>query len=194
MCLTFKRLSEKILTELRLFRRYAGRFRWLHTNSQHRLKLKSWDASENLLRLRRRRDSRDADSLEAKMAKQPNFWSYEERLAEISADGDPLELWRRWLISSGSARSSKGGGEARERQGPPPGLRRPAGVQDACLQSRHGLSLEATGKAVRDRPCWMRFCGLGLADRVPTRTRFGTSARRRSRRASWMPCPRSLSG
>ena len=35
------------------------------------------------------------------------------------------------------------------------------------LQSRHGLSLEATGKAVRDRPGWMRFCGLGIADRVP---------------------------
>ena len=25
------------------------------------------------------------------MATQPNFWSFEERLAEISADGDPLE-------------------------------------------------------------------------------------------------------
>ena len=35
------------------------------------------------------------------------------------------------------------------------------------LQSRHGLSLEATGKAVRDRLSWMRFCGLGIADRVP---------------------------
>ena len=35
------------------------------------------------------------------------------------------------------------------------------------LQSRHGLSLGATGKAVRGRPGWMRFCGLGIADRVP---------------------------
>ena len=35
------------------------------------------------------------------------------------------------------------------------------------LQSLRGLSLEATEKMVRDRPGWMRFCGLEMCDRVP---------------------------
>ena len=46
------------------------------------------------------------------------------------------------------------------------------------LQSLHGLSLEAIEKMGCDRLSWMRFCGLGIADPVPTRTPFGTSARR----------------
>ena len=102
------------------------------------------------------------------MAAQLNFWSYEERLAEISADGDPLEAldavvdferFRPILErAAGKPRGAKGG--------------RPAfdvlpEFRMLVLQSRHGLSLEATEKAVRDRPGWMRFCGLGLADRVP---------------------------
>ena len=102
------------------------------------------------------------------MAKQPNFWSVEERLAAISADGDPLEApdavvdferFRPILErAAGKPKGAKGG--------------RPAfdvlpEFRMLVLRSRHGLSLGATGKAVRDRPGWMRFCGLGIADKAP---------------------------
>ena len=98
------------------------------------------------------------------MAAQPNFWSFEERLAEISADGDPLEALEavvdferfRPILerAAGKPKGAKGG--------------RPAfdvllEFRMFVLQSRRGLSLEATEKAVRDR-------------------------------LSWMPCSRSLSG
>jgi transposase, IS5 family len=101
------------------------------------------------------------------MAKQAGFWSVEERLAEISHGGDPLEtlnatvdfeMFRPILErAAGSKRSPKGG--------------RPAmdvllKFRMLVLQSLHGLSLEATERMVRDRLSWMRFCGLGIADPV----------------------------
>ena len=102
------------------------------------------------------------------MAKQPSFWSVEDRLAAISAKGDPLEAldavvdferFRPILErAAGKPKGAKGG--------------RPAfdvvpEFRMLVLQSRRGLSLGATGKAVRDRPGWMRFCGLGIAEKVP---------------------------
>ena len=62
------------------------------------------------------------------------------------------------------------------------------------LRSRHGLSLEATGKAVWDRPGWMRFCGSGLADRVPDANTLWDFREALIKAGELMPCPRSLSG
>jgi len=99
---------------------------------------------------------------------QPGFWSVEDRLRELSAQGDPLEqlqqivdfeLFRPVLAAAaGTADRSKGG-------------RPPFDVvlkfKMSYLQARHGLSFEQTERLVRDRLSWMRFCGLSIADPVP---------------------------
>lgn len=102
------------------------------------------------------------------MAGQKGFWDVEDRLAELSAEGDPLEklsatvdfeAFRPILL------------RALRRVGPPR-LGRPPfcpvlKFRMLVLQSLHGLSLERTAYMVRDRLSWMRFCGLGPGDRVP---------------------------
>ena len=102
------------------------------------------------------------------MTGQLGFWSITERLAEISAQGDPLEtlagtvdfeMFRPVLEKAlGRPPRWKGGR-------PPfdPVLK----FRMLVLQSLHGLSLEQTGYLVRDRLSWMRFCQLGPGDRVP---------------------------
>lgn len=100
--------------------------------------------------------------------KQAGFWSIEDRLAKISECGDPLETlnktvpFERFLpILERAAcrpRSSKAGRPALD-----VGLK----FRMLVLQSRHGLSLEAIEKMMRDRPSWTRFCGTGIADTVP---------------------------
>lgn len=102
------------------------------------------------------------------MAKQAGFWSVDDRLAEISAGGDPLEILNATVDferfrpilerAAGKARSAKGGR---------PSLDVVLKFRMLVLQSLHGLSLEATERMVRDRLSWMRFCGLGIADTVP---------------------------
>lgn len=102
------------------------------------------------------------------MAKQAGFWSVDDRLAEISAGGDPLETMNatvdfkrfRPILESaaGCPRGPKGGR---------PSLDVVLKFRMLVLQSLHGLSLEATERMVRDRLSWMRFCGLGIADTVP---------------------------
>ena len=102
------------------------------------------------------------------MAKQPGFWSIEERLTEISAGGDPLEtldatvdfeIFRSILEETTASRRSTKGGR--------PPFDAVLKFRMLVLQSLHGLSLEATERMVRDRLSWMRFCGLGIADPVP---------------------------
>ena len=102
------------------------------------------------------------------LSSQPGFWSVEDRLKELSAQGDPLEtllsvvdfeLFRPVLEEAlGSVDRSKGG--------------RPAfdailKLKMLYLQAQHGLSFEQTEHLVRDRLSWMRFCGLTIADPVP---------------------------
>lgn len=102
------------------------------------------------------------------MAGQKGFWDVEDRLAELSAEGDPLEklaatvdfdVFRPILV-----RALRQAGPSRMGR-PPfcPVLK----FRMLVLQSLHGLSLERTAYMVRDRLSWMRFCGLGPADRVP---------------------------
>ena len=70
--------------------------------------------------------------MEAAMTKQPGFWDVEERLKEISADGDPLETlagavdFERFRPIPRAGRREAAGPEGR-----PPGLGRRAEVQDA---------------------------------------------------------------
>lgn len=102
------------------------------------------------------------------MTGQMGFWSITDRLAEISAQGDPLEtlaatvdfeMFRPVLEKAlGRPPRWKGGR-------PPcdPVLK----FRMLVLQSLHGLSLEQTEYLVRDRLSWMRFCQLGPEDRVP---------------------------
>jgi IS5 family transposase len=102
------------------------------------------------------------------MAGQRGFWEVEERLKELSAEGDPLEkldatvdfeLFRPVLRKAlGGSHPSKGG-----RPGFDPVLK----FKMLVLQALHGLSLQQTDYLVRDRLSWMRFCGLGPGDVVP---------------------------
>ena len=102
------------------------------------------------------------------MTGQMGFWSIAERLAEISARGDPLEtlaatvdfeMFRPVLVRVLGERPRWRGGR--------PGFDPVLKFRMLVLQSLHGLSLEATEYLVRDRLSWMRFCRLGPGDAVP---------------------------
>jgi IS5 family transposase len=102
------------------------------------------------------------------LPRQPGFWSVEDRLRELSAQGDPLEklleivefeLFRPVLDDAL-------GGTDRLKGGRPP-FDAVLKFKMLYLQAQHGLSFEATEHLVRDRLSWMRFCGLSLADPVP---------------------------
>jgi IS5 family transposase len=92
----------------------------------------------------------------------------EDRLGELSAQGDPLEklleivdfdLFRPVLTEAlGSVDRSKGGR---------PAFDAVLKLKMLYLQAQHGLSFEATERLVRDRLSWMRFCSLSIADPVP---------------------------
>ena len=102
------------------------------------------------------------------MSKQLSLWDVDNRLAEISADGDPLEKLSATVdfdrfrpileTAAGRPRSAKGGR---------PALDVVLKFKMLVLQSLHGLSLEATEHMVRDRLSWTRFCGMDLSDKVP---------------------------
>jgi IS5 family transposase len=99
---------------------------------------------------------------------QPGFWDVQDRLRELSAQGDPLEklaatvdfeLFRAELSAALGARDhSKGGRPAFD-----PVLK----FRMLVLQALHGLSLAQTEYLVADRLSWMRFCQLGPGDAVP---------------------------
>jgi IS5 family transposase len=106
---------------------------------------------------------------EAGMAgRQSGFWDVEERLRELSAQGDPLEkltatvdfeIFRAALDVALVPRDRSKGGR------PPfdPVLK----FRMLVLQAMHGLSLAQTEFLLADRLSWMRFCRLGPADAVP---------------------------
>ena len=100
--------------------------------------------------------------------RQPGFWDVDERLRELSAQGDPLEklaetvdfeIFRAELDAALGRRDRSQGGR------PPfdPVLK----FRMLVLQAMHGLSLAQTEFLVADRLSWMRFCGLGPGDAVP---------------------------
>ena len=114
------------------------------------------------------------------VGRQPGFWDVEERLRELSAQGDPLErlnatvdfgMFRADLVVALEPRDPVKGGR--------PGFDPVLKFRMLVLQAMHGLSLEQTEYLVSDRLSWMRFCGLGPGDAVPdANTRLGTFARR----------------
>lgn len=99
---------------------------------------------------------------------QRGFWDVEERLRELSAQGDPLEklaatvdfeMFRADLAAAlGQRDRSKGGRPCFD-----PVLK----FRMLVLQAMHGLSLAQTEYLVADRLSWMRFCRLGAGDAVP---------------------------
>ena len=99
---------------------------------------------------------------------QSGFWDVQDRLRELSAQGDPLEklaktvdfeLFRAELVAAlGTRDRGKGGRPAFD-----PVLK----FRMLVLQALHGLSLAQTEYLVADRLSWMRFCGLGPGDAVP---------------------------
>ena len=98
------------------------------------------------------------------MRGQLGFWSVEGRLAELSAQGDPLETLAAtvdfemfWPILA------KALGEKPRWKGGRPGFDLVLKFRMLVLQSLHGLSLEQTEYLVRDRLSWMRFCRLASA-------------------------------
>ena len=102
------------------------------------------------------------------MPKQPGFWSVEDRLGELSAQGDPLEmlleivdfeLFRPVLDEALDAGDRSKGGR--------PPFDAVLKFKMLYLQAQHGLSFEQAEHLVRDRLSWMRFCGLSIADPVP---------------------------
>lgn len=105
------------------------------------------------------------------MAGQPGFFDLDERLAQLSQAGDPLERLTavvdfelfRPVLDRALARSDRAKG------GQPP--------KDAVmmfkvlvLQALYGVSDEQAEYQIRDRLSFMRFLGLGLGDKVPDRT------------------------
>jgi len=104
----------------------------------------------------------------ANMQGQRGFWDVEDRLKQLSAQGDPLEklsgtvdfeIFRPILL------------KALRKHDPSKGGRPPFDLvlkfKMLVLQATHGLSLEQTEYLVRDRLSWMRFLGLGPGDPVP---------------------------
>jgi transposase len=99
---------------------------------------------------------------------QPGFWDVQERLRELSAQGDPLEklsvtvdfeLFRSELTAAFGPRDLRKGGR--------PSFDPVLKFRMLVLQALHGLSLAQTEYLVADRLSWMRFCRLGPGDAVP---------------------------
>ena len=108
------------------------------------------------------------------LARQPGFWSVEDRVCELSARGDPLEklldiveleLFRPVLDDA------LGGSDRLKIGGPP--FDAVLKLEMLYLQAQHGLSLEAAERLVRDRRSGLRFGGLSLADPVPDANTLG---------------------
>jgi transposase, IS5 family len=127
---------------------------------------------------------------------QVGFRDVEDRLRELSAQGDPLEKLAATAdfgmfrddpaVALGPRDPARGG-----RPGFDPVLK----FRMPALQAMHGLSLEQTECLPRDRLGWMRFCGLGPGDAVPdANTARGTSARGCSRPECWRGCSRASTG
>lgn len=104
------------------------------------------------------------------MQRQKGFWDFEQRLEELSREGDPLEklaatvdfeMFRPILL-----RAMRRGRKKRGPGGRPP-YDPVLKFKMLVLQALHGLSLAQTSYLVRDRLSWMRFCGLGPGDAVP---------------------------
>lgn len=99
---------------------------------------------------------------------QRGFWDVDDRLAELSAHDDPLER----LAATVDFELFCGDlVKALKRPDRSKGGRRPFDpvlmFRLLVLQAMHELRLAQTQYLLADRLSWMRFCGLGSADRMP---------------------------
>jgi len=110
-------------------------------------------------------------------SRQPGFWDVEERLRQLSAQGDPLEKLAATVdfeIFRGALEAALGFRD-RSKGGRPPfdavlkstALRASPPARMLVLQAMPGSSLAQTEYLVADRLSWMRFCELGPGDAVP---------------------------
>jgi len=115
------------------------------------------------------------------MAGQAGLFDLQDRYAELSKSGDPLErllsvvdfeVFRPTLDAAL-------GRKDRSRGGRPP-LDAVLMFKILVLQALYGLSDEQAEYQVRDRLSFMRFLGLGLGDRVPDRTTIWAPPKTRS--------------
>ena len=102
------------------------------------------------------------------MQGQRGFWDVEDRLKELSAEGDPLERLSATVdfeaLRSGLSNARR---RSHHSKGGRPGFDPVLKFKMLVLQALHGLSLTQANYMVRDRLSWMRFCGLGPGDTVP---------------------------
>lgn len=105
------------------------------------------------------------------MKKQAGFFDLEDRYAELSKAGDPLEQLDdvvnfeafRYRLNKALKRSDG-------RQGGRPAYDVVLMFKVLVLQSLYNLPDERTEFAIRDRLSFMRFLGIGVGDRVPDAT------------------------
>jgi IS5 family transposase len=104
------------------------------------------------------------------MAVQAGFFGVEDRLAAISAGGDPLERLSRVVdfeVFRDELHDALGRGPKPQNKGGRPAHDAVMMFKVLILQALYGLSDEAVEYQVRDRLSFSRFLGLGLGDVVP---------------------------
>ena len=102
------------------------------------------------------------------MGRQPGFFDVDERVRELSAKGDDLErigaLVDFAMIRAELEQAVPG---ADGTKGGRPAFDHVLMFRILLLAAIHGLSGERCAYLIKDRPSFMRFLGLGLADPVP---------------------------
>ena len=102
------------------------------------------------------------------MSGQPGFFDVEERYAALSKAGDPLECLQQVVdfeVFRGPLEAALGRSD-RRRGGRPP-YDAVLMFKALVLQTLYRLSDEQLEFQIRDRLSFMRFLGLGRADRIP---------------------------
>jgi len=105
---------------------------------------------------------------EVAVGRQPGFFDVDERLRELSATGDDLERIGA-LVDFAMFRARAGAAVpgADGTKGGRPAFDHVLMFRILLLAAIHGLSGERCAYLIKDRPSFMRFLGLGLADPVP---------------------------
>ena len=116
------------------------------------IQIQQMDAAENPSRLARKHDSQGLVELEVVRSKQLSLWDVDNHLAEISADGVPLEKLSATVdFDRFRPIFEKAAGHPHGAKSGRPALDVVLKFKMLVLQSLHGLSLEATEHMVRDR-------------------------------------------
>jgi hypothetical protein len=105
------------------------------------------------------------------MSGQPGFFDVEERYPALSKAGDPLERLQQVVDFEVFREPLEAAlGRSDWRRGGRPPYDAVVMFKALVLQTLYGLSDEQLEFQIRDRLSFMRFFGLGLADRIPDAT------------------------